>query len=39
MEDLVEKAGIPEKVTLLDALDVVIWMRYRSRHAGPAVAA
>lgn len=34
LEDLIKRAGIPVRVTPLRALDVVLWMRHRSRHTG-----
>jgi Family of unknown function (DUF6308) len=34
LEDLTKRAGIPIKVTPLRTLDVVLWMRHRSRHTG-----
>lgn len=34
LNDLIERAGIPDQVTPLRALDVAVWMRHRSLHTG-----
>lgn len=34
VEDLMERAGLPEQVTPLRTLDVVVWKRHRKQHTG-----